>query len=75
MAYTHTEILMKITVNGTEKVLNNPIGLPELVGQFCKNARNVIAEVNGEILTSSQWSGKTIKDGDTIELVSFVGGG
>jgi sulfur carrier protein len=66
---------MRITVNGTEKELSAPLPLNDLVGQFCKNSKHVIAEVNGEILRSPQWTGRSIKEGDVIELVSFVGGG
>lgn len=69
------KVFMKITLNGTAKELAHPIGLDALVGQYCKNPRHVIAEVNGEILRSAQWQGKTVKDGDIIELVGFVGGG
>jgi len=66
---------MKITINGTPKEFNNTIALNELVGQFCKNPKHVIAELNGEIISASQWPQRTVADGDTIELVSFVGGG
>ncbi len=66
---------MKITINGNPKELTQPIALDQLVGQFCKNSKHVIAEVNGEILRSPQWTGRSIKEGDVIELVSFVGGG
>lgn len=66
---------MKITINGTQKEYSNPVPLAELVSTYCKNPRHVIAEVNGEIIKSSQWTQKSIADGDTIELVSFVGGG
>ena len=66
---------MKIKINGTEKEFSNPIPLQELVSQFCKNSKHVIAEVNGEIVNASQWKDKAIAEGDNIELVSFVGGG
>lgn len=66
---------MKIKINGTEKEYSNPIPLQELVNQFCKNTKHVIAEVNGEIVAADAWSKRTIQSGDAIELVSFVGGG
>ncbi len=66
---------MKIKINGTEKEFSKPIPLQELVSQFCKNSQHVIAEVNGEIISVTQWKDKSIADGDSIELVSFVGGG
>ena len=66
---------MKITINGTQKEYANPVPIQELVSQYCKNPKHVIAEVNGEIIGASQWGQRSIADGDAIELVSFVGGG
>ena len=66
---------MKITLNGTEKEISSSDSLQEIVQQFCKQSKNIIAEVNGEIVKGTDWPQKKIQDGDTIELVSFVGGG
>lgn len=66
---------MKITINGTQKEYTNPVPIQELVSQYCKNPKHVIAEVNGEIISADHWKDKSIADGDNIELVSFVGGG
>ena len=66
---------MKITINGTQKEYTNPVPIQELVSQYCKNPKHVIAEVNGEIINADHWKDKSIADGDNIELVSFVGGG
>lgn len=66
---------MNIIINGTSKKYPNPVLLAELVSQYCKNPNHVIAEVNGEIISSAQWGECHIADGDSIELVGFVGGG
>ena len=66
---------MKITLNGKEKNLPQTHNLREIVHQFCKNTERVIAEVNGQIVRNPQWDQTILKDGDTVELVSFVGGG
>ena len=66
---------MKVTINGTSKELNNNPQLADLVAQFCKESKHIITEVNGTIIPSSNWNNTSIKDGDTIELVAFVGGG
>ena len=66
---------MKIVINGNEKEINEKINLKQIIEQFCRNNRHIIAEVNGTIIKSPQWEGKTIRSGDTIELVNFVGGG
>jgi sulfur carrier protein len=66
---------MNVTINGTSKQYPNPVLLQELVAQYCKNPKYIIAEVNGEIIKPSFWAQRSIADGDTIELVGFVGGG
>ena len=66
---------MKITVNGQEKEIPTKINLKNLIEQFCKDTRHVIAEVNGEIVKSPTWKNKELAAGDTIELINFVGGG
>ena len=66
---------MKVTINGTAKELNGASVLSDLVTQFCKEPKHIITEVNGRIITSADWNSITIKDGDQIELVAFVGGG
>lgn len=66
---------MRITLNGKEKELNSSLSLKETVAQFREDTRHVIAEVNGEIIRTPQWENTPIKEGDSIELVSLVGGG
>lgn len=66
---------MKITLNGQIKEFLQTPNLENIVEQFCKNKNPVIAELNGEIIKNPRWEETIIKEGDTIELVSFVGGG
>lgn len=37
--------------------------------------KRVAVEINGEIVPKAKYSEATLKDGDTVEIVSFVGGG
>jgi len=39
------------------------------------DAKRIAVERNGEIVFKSQYSETVLKDGDSIEVVSFVGGG
>ncbi len=66
---------MKITINGQAKEFNNINSLNDLVNLVCKNPQHVITEINGAIITTDNWKTTTLKDGDTLELVTFVGGG
>ena len=35
----------------------------------------IAVEINGEIVPKSQYDAVAFKDGDTVEIVGFVGGG
>ncbi len=37
--------------------------------------KRVAVELNGDILPKSQYADTILKDGDCVEIVSFVGGG
>jgi sulfur carrier protein len=66
---------MNITLNGKPKELCSDIDLKSAVEQFCSDKTPVVAELNGEIIKLPRWEETTLKEGDVVELVSFVGGG
>jgi len=66
---------MKITINGKEKEFESSLDLCKLINDLSKNPTRVIAELNGNIVKSPSWESTPLKDGDTLELVTFVGGG
>ena len=66
---------MQITINGKQKEFVDSANLKNIIDQFCRNTAYVIAEVNGQIIKSQHWNERVLKNGDTIELIKFVGGG
>ena len=66
---------MHIILNGQKKEIFPPQNLREVIGRFSPSPAVLIAEVNGAIVKKNQWDEIRVNDGDTIELVSFVGGG
>lgn len=66
---------MKISLNGQARELDGGKTLDQIIEQFCKETKHVIAEVNGEIVKAKAWQETRVKDGDAVELVSIVGGG
>ncbi len=66
---------MKIILNGKSQECAESTPLKSIIEQFCKDTRHVIAEVNGAIVKNTAWSEKILTDGDSVELVNFVGGG
>ena len=66
---------MHITLNGQKKEVLPSQNLQEVISRFSQSSAVLIAEVNGTIVKKAQWDAVNVNDGDTIELVSFVGGG
>ena len=65
---------MKIDLNG-KKVKSESKTLMDLVIEKDLDPNSLIAEVNFEVIRQDIWKDVSIKDGDNIELLSFVGGG
>ncbi|HHW20486.1 MAG TPA: sulfur carrier protein ThiS [Thermodesulfovibrio thiophilus] len=65
---------MNVKVNG---VLMNVSAstIAELLSELQIDPDRVVVEVNLEIVKKERFNEFTIKDGDSIEIVNFVGGG
>jgi len=66
---------MNITINGNPQQVPSAQNLSDLVNTFCKQSKHILTELNGEIIPADQWAQTSLKDGDALELVTFVGGG
>ena len=64
-----------ITINGIQKELSDSMALQQLLEQEGYDIRRIAVEINGEIVSKSLFNETVVKSGDTIEVVSFVGGG
>jgi thiamine biosynthesis protein ThiS len=64
-----------VTVNGEPRHLLGPATLLDLLAQLGLDPRTVVVELNREIVRRPRLGETTLADGDTIELVHFVGGG
>jgi sulfur carrier protein len=49
--------------------------LRALLDELQLEAGSVVAEINNSIIQPDQYSRLTLKDGDQVELIRFVGGG
>ncbi|SDU56840.1 sulfur carrier protein ThiS [Desulfobacula phenolica] len=65
---------MEINLNG-KKLTSNSLTLMDLVLEQGFKPESLIAEVNFEVIRQETWKHVSLSDGDTIELLSFVGGG
>lgn len=64
-----------IKVNGEEFKINGDTNLSELLIQKGYKTTYVAIELNGKIIPREDFSNTVLKDNDTVEIVSFVGGG
>ena len=65
---------MNISLNGKQMVSKSQT-LMDLVLELGFDPESLIAEVNFEVVRQKAWKTITIREGDNIELLSFVGGG
>ncbi|OGL40065.1 MAG: thiamine biosynthesis protein ThiS [Candidatus Schekmanbacteria bacterium RIFCSPHIGHO2_02_FULL_38_11] len=66
---------MKIIINGKQEKAKEGITIKEFFGNLGLDSTRVAVELNKEIVRKSEYSETILKDGDTLEIVSFVGGG
>ncbi len=65
---------MEINLNG-EKVQSQSRTLMDLIVKYNFDPKSLIAEINFQVIKQETWTQILLKDGDNIELLSFVGGG
>jgi sulfur carrier protein len=67
---------LQLQVNGEPRQLSPaPATLAALIEQLGHHPRLVVVEFNGLILTPDRWGAQAVRDGDSIEIVTIVGGG
>jgi len=66
---------LAVTINGEARQVPGPTTLLDLLGHLGLDPRSVVVELNREIVRRPRLGETHVADGDTIELVHFVGGG
>jgi len=66
---------MKIVVNGQERECSDAITVEALLQELSLEGKVMAAAVNMDIVKQDQWQSHHLQDGDTLELLDFVGGG
>lgn len=64
-----------ITVNGKQIQLTSEMSVADYLEQNNYQINRIAAEMNEEILPKYSYSETMLKDGDRLEVVTFVGGG
>lgn len=66
---------MIVRINGSPEEVRDRITAAELVRERGLNPEAVVIEVNRRIIEREIWEEAVLSVGDSVELVSFVGGG
>jgi sulfur carrier protein len=66
---------MKIKVNGETREFSQATTLEQLIQSLGLESKVMAAAVNMEIVKQDAWNQAVLNDGDTVELLDFVGGG
>ena len=65
--------MVKINGENTENIAGKNIA--EYLTENGYDIRRVAVELNGDILPKAEFNNTILNDGDSVEIVSFVGGG
>jgi thiamine biosynthesis protein ThiS len=66
---------MTLQINGQAREFAEDLTLSGLLDQLGFKRDRVAVELNRDIVARAQWEATTLKDGDKLEIVHFVGGG
>jgi thiamine biosynthesis protein ThiS len=66
---------MRITLNGEPFELSGPLTVTELLGRLEIDGRRVAVEHNITVLKRTAFDDTIVREGDSVEIVNFVGGG
>ena len=66
---------MKIQLNGDPTEIQNNFSVNDLLKSFHLNLDLHIVELNQQVLRKEIYSDVFLREGDTVELIRFMGGG
>lgn len=66
---------MKLKINGTETEIQDGLTVSGLLEALRIEPARVAVEVNMQIINKCTFQDYVLKDGDSVEVVNFVGGG
>ena len=66
---------MEIVFNGKPREVQDGISIQELLDQMRLDCLQVVVEHNRNIIARQRLAESPLKEGDTLEVIHFVGGG
>jgi thiamine biosynthesis protein ThiS len=67
--------MITITLNNEPKEVANGSTVLALIQTLPLDSKKIAVEKNGEIVRKSMWEKEILGDGDSLEIIEFVGGG
>jgi thiamine biosynthesis protein ThiS len=64
-----------VEVNGESRDVPDSITLAQFVEQLALAPERLAIELNRQVVRRAHWPQTTLKEGDRVEIVHFVGGG
>ena len=69
------EGFVTVIVNGEQRLVADGRTIADLLAELRLGGRRIAVEMNHDIVPRAEYSSRSIRDGDRIEIVQFVGGG
>ena len=69
------EVAVRVEVNGTPREVPDGATLADLLRLQGLSAEQVAVEVNRDVVPRAEHAARCMREGDRIEIVTFVGGG
>lgn len=66
---------MEIVVNGEKRTVADGTTVLSLLSELALSERRVAVERNRAIVRKADFAGTPLREGDAVEIVTFVGGG
>ncbi|MCK5447458.1 MAG: sulfur carrier protein ThiS [Gemmatimonadetes bacterium] len=67
--------MLRVEINGKGREVGDGRTVAGLLEDMELDGRLVVVELNGQIIRRTEIADVTLRDGDRIEIVHFVGGG
>ena len=70
----HATTTIRLSVNGEARAVAAPLSVRSLLRELALPAERLAVELNRELLPRAAFD-RVLRDGDALEIVTFVGGG
>jgi thiamine biosynthesis protein ThiS len=68
-------LIVQVTVNDEPRALEAGATVADLVAALGLGPRRIAVEVNRAVVPRAEYTARRLADGDTVEIIHFVGGG